>query len=390
MNIGYDFRLGGPKHAGLGRYAEELLLAMLEQDKDDHFFVIHNDSQERETLAKIDRHINTELVHVPARHYSLAEQVLLPLALRKLELDVILYPNFNHPIFDKTNFVVTIHDLVHHKISGHKKSRWLHFQAYKQIMKHAALKSKAIIAPSVAAKSDIASVYPTVEEKTAVIPEGISLKQQSDEFVKKVKHNFLLSRPYFLFVGTLERKKNTIGLARGFDTLIEKYKLDVDLVFAGKVDKHYPEIRQQTLDVKHKERIVFTGFVTDDELAALYQGAHCYVNASVNEGFGLPGVEAMQFGIPLAVSDTPVFNEVYDDAAVYFDPHSPDDIAEKLRLLATDKKFYETKQVAAANRSQFFSWDKAATETLALLKICAGKLKPKTIEVQNEFTTENA
>jgi glycosyltransferase involved in cell wall biosynthesis len=243
-----------------------------------------------------------------------------------------------------------------------------------------------IITPCYASKDEIVTSYPETKEKVSVVYEGISLKQQPDSMVQKVKQQFLLNRPYFLFVGTLEKKKNTVLLARGFDRLIEKYNLDVDLVFAGKADMHYPEVRQQTLDIKNKSRLIFTGYLTDDQLAALYQGAHAYANASTNEGFGLPGVEAMQFGLPLVVSNTPVFNEVYDDAAVYFDPTNPDDIAEKLYLLATDKKFFESKQRAARSRSQYFSWDKAAAETLAILKNAGTGYQE--IKIQKELEIE--
>lgn len=386
MNIGFDFRMGGPQHAGIGRYTEELLFAMLEQDKVDTFFVFVNHSTKPETMARLDNYLNVEVISVPARHYSFAEQTIFYNVLRKLNLDVVHYPNFNHPVLDKHNFVVTVHDLVHDRLSGHKKSRLIYFYGYKYIMRHALQKAKVIITPCYASKDEIVTSYPETKEKVSVVYEGISLKQQPDSMVQKVKQQFLLNRPYFLFVGTLEKKKNTVLLARGFDRLIEKYNLDVDLVFAGKADMHYPEVRQQTLDIKNKSRLIFTGYLTDDQLAALYQGAHAYANASTNEGFGLPGVEAMQFGLPLVVSNTPVFNEVYDDAAVYFDPTNPDDIAEKLYLLATDKKFFESKQRAARSRSQYFSWDKAAAETLAILKNAGTGYQE--IKIQKELEIE--
>ena len=139
--------------------------------------------------------------------------------------------------------------------------------------------------------------------------------------------------------------------------------------------------------MKHADHIVFTGYLRDEDLSALFQGAHAYASASLNEGFGLPGVEAMHFGLPLAVANTSVFNEIYDDAAVYFDPNDPDDIAEKLRLLAQDRQFYEHRQEKAAQRALFFDWDTAARETLALLKVAAGRLEPVVVE-QGELVPE--
>lgn len=373
MNIGFDFRMGGTLHAGIGRYAFELLKAMLMVDHQDTFYVFYNDSVAQADIDELDQSVNVELVKVSARHYSVAEQTTFLRVLNNTPVDVMFFPNFNHPIWYKKPFVVTIHDMVHHRISGHKKSRWLWFKGYQMEMEHAVRGSRAIIAPSEAAKADITHYFPEAKNKISVVYEGAFLQEQPEELVARVKKQFLLSRPYFLFVGTLERKKNIVGLARGFDVLLEKYKLDVDLVYAGKVDAHYPEEKFKALEIKHKDHLVFTGYVEDNVLAALYQGAHAYVNASLNEGFGLPGVEAMRFGLPLAVANTPVFNEIYDNAAMYFDAQNPDDIAEQLRLLAVDQQYYEHKQEMAIVRSRFFDWHKAAMQTLEVLRAASGK-----------------
>ena len=109
---------------------------------------------------------------------------------------------------------------------------------------------------------------------------------------------------------------------------------------------------------------MFTDFVADADLSALYQGAYAFVTASLHEGFGLPGVEAMQFGLPVLASNTEVFNEVYDNAAIYFDPSDPADIAEKMALIARDTKFHAEMQQKCAKRSTLFSWEQAAASTL--------------------------
>src|SRR6185295_12462126 len=109
--------------------------------------------------------------------------------------------------------------------------------------------------------------------------------------------------------------------------------------------------------------LVFTGPVDEWELKSLYKGAYAYVSASLHEGFGLPGVEALSFGLPLLTSNTKVFNEIYDNAAIYFDPLSPEDIAEKMNILVRDRLFYEQFQRKSFERSLMFSWDKAVDET---------------------------
>ena len=361
--------MGGSVNAGIGRYIFELLKAMLELDTENRFVVFYNKnnvaSQDLDTLS---RHENVELVATTIRHYSWQEQVLFPRVLKKYPVDLMHFPNFNVPVWYTGPYVVTIHDMVHHKISGHKKSHYLHFQGYKYIMWKAIQRAAAIITPSEAARTEIAHFFPMSNSLTSVINEGISLEPVTNESVEKVKKQFLLSKPYFLFVGTLERKKNTNTLALGFDQFIERHGLDMDLVFAGKADVHYPEAKANILQIKHASRVVCTGFIDDATLAALFQGAYAFVSASLNEGFGLPGVEAMQFGLPILVSNIPVFNEIYDSAAIYFNGESVDDIAEKMYLVARDKQFYDQLRQKSLTRGTAFTWERAARETLEVYR----------------------
>ncbi len=296
----------------------------------------------------------------------MAEQLFFPGLLNKHNLDLVHFPNFNVPIWYKKPYVVTIHDMVHHKISGHKKSRILHFYAYKYIIQQAALRAQKIITVSEAAKKDIVEILNVPEAKVVPIYEAPFLTNVDDSGVQQVKDLFLLRKPYFLFVGTLERKKNVVGLAKGFQKFLEKYRLEMDLVIAGKVDSHYPEIKYQALHAVNQNNIVFTNFISDVNLSALYRGAFAFVTASLHEGFGLPGVEAMQFGLPVLASDTSVLNEVYDNAAIYFNPTDPDDIAEKMRLITQDEGFYKRMQMQSLHRSTLFSWVKTAENTLAV------------------------
>jgi alpha-1,3-rhamnosyl/mannosyltransferase len=104
--------------------------------------------------------------------------------------------------------------------------------------------------------------------------------------------------------------------------------------------------------------------VSDKEKFALLKGAKAFVSASLFEGFGLPGVEAMSVGLPLVVSNTEVFNEVYDNGAIYFDALDPQDIAQKIHFLLNDEKYRSQVANSAYTRAQSYSWQKAATQTL--------------------------
>ena len=114
------------------------------------------------------------------------------------------------------------------------------------------------------------------------------------------------------------------------------------------------------------KNLVFTGELDDDDLKAAYGGAYAFVSASLLEGFGLPGLEAMRFGLPLAVSNISVFNEIYGNGAIYFDPEKPESIAQCLNLLAQDRLYYMQVKKKALEWSKIFSWEKCAKETLEI------------------------
>ncbi len=162
----------------------------------------------------------------------------------------------------------------------------------------------------------------------------------------------------------MERKKNLLNLVKAFDILKDKFNLNVQLVLAGKADPHYPEIQEQVKEIKYRKDLILTGVVSEKEKYALYKGAEAFVSGSLFEGFGLPGVEAMSLGIPLVVSNTEVFNEVYDNGAIYFDPHDPEDMAQKINFLLSDEKYRALIANNAYTRAQYFSWDLAARRTL--------------------------
>ena len=369
--IGLDLRIYGSRHGGIGRYAAELFPRILEMDKENKFFLFYNRKNvDIEEIEKLRNYRNAELLETKISHYSLGEQISFLKNINNYKVELVHFPNFNFPIFYKKPFVVTIHDMVHHKISGAKKSHLLHFMAYKKVMEQAAKKSLEIIRVSNASKNDIVKMLQVPESKIKVIYEGVSLGTEiSSSKVDEVKKRYLLTRPYFLFVGVLERKKNLVNLTRGFDSFLQKYKADVDMVIVGKADSHYPEIKHHALDIKNSNRLVFTGVVDDEELKALYKGAYAFTSASLHEGFGLPGVEALAFGLPLLVSNTSVFNVIYDNSAIYFNPLDPEDIGEKMNLLVRDSQFHEQLQTKSFERSLIFDWRKTAEQTLSFYQM---------------------
>ncbi len=364
MKIGFDFRMGGNINAGIGQYSFELLKNMLLENSDHQFYVFFSEENSNPQDITELKELGAKLIPANFRHYSFGEQFGFLRLLNSFNLDLVHFPNFNVPVWYKKPFVVTIHDMVHHKISGHKKSRLWKFYAYKYIIEQAAKNSKIVFTVTNAAKDEIIKYLQIDPNKIIVTFEAPTPPKLNGVDVPKVKEKYLLSRPYFLFVGTLERKKNLPVLAKAFDIFLAKYKLDMDLVIAGKIDPHYPEIKDQILDIANSNRVVLTGFVDNADQAALYSGAYAFITASLHEGFGLPGLEAMSYGLPVLASNTAVFNEVYDNGAIYFDPLNPEDIADHMNLVASDTQFREQLLQKSLARVSMFDWKFTAQKTL--------------------------
>jgi len=362
MKIGLDMRMADPEY-GIGRYSLEIAKSLLETDKKNNYILFVRDPM-KFRKAGFEQYPNVRLVKADYRHYSFAEQILFPFTLWQQKLDLMHFLNFNVPLFYRGTFVVTIHDVVHLKLPGNKKRRFIHRWAMKKVLLSAAQNAKRVITVSNFSKKEIISELHIPAYKIDVIYEAVTPLAVSDSEIVAARQKFAITKPYIIFIGVLERKKNLIALAQGFNLLKEKFQVNIQLVVAGKVDVHYPEVSEAIKKITYGKDIILTGVITEREKYALLNGSNAFVSASLFEGFGLPGVEAMSVGVPLAVSNSEVFNEVYDNGAIYFDPFDPSDIAQKINFILADDKYRSQVADHAYVRAQAFSWKKSAEQTL--------------------------
>lgn len=362
MRIGIDLRMSDPNY-GIGRYSFELVRNILAIDPENSYILfVRNKKEVLSAFSNLPKQV--ELVEANFRHYSFEEQIKFPRVIKAQKLDLMHFLNFNVPLLYSEPFVVTIHDLIHHKLPGNKKRRILHRLAYKLVIRHAAKSSRRIVTVSNFSKREIIKTLEVSPNKISMIYEAATPVPVSDSDIAEVKQKFGLSKPYLIFVGVMERKKNLVNLARAFDILKDKYLLNIQLVLAGKQDPYYPEVTEEIKRIKYRNDLILTGVITDKEKFSLFKGAEAFVSSSLFEGFGLPGVEAMSLGVPLIVSNTEVFNEVYDNGAIYFDPHDPEDIARTISLLLNDEKYRSMVAGNSYQRAQNFSWKTAAEQTI--------------------------
>lgn len=286
-------------------------------------------------------------------------------------IDVLFVPSHTLPLIKRPGLktVVTVHDLGAEYLPAlHQLKQVL----YLNIMTHYQLKSAdRIIAVSEATKADLINRVQIRKNKVSVVYEAadekVFNKISTDSLQYVLRHFKLQKNKYFLFVGTIQPRKNLEKIIEAFKVFSES-TLGYDLVLAGgkgwKSDAIYD--LPQKLGIGQEVR--FIGRVTDEELRALYNGATGLVYPSLFEGFGLPIVEAFNCGCPVITSKISSMPEVAGDSAILVDPYNKEEIAEALGSLASKDTLRSSLIKKGYLRSKFFSWRKAAIDTLEVIK----------------------
>lgn len=360
MRIGIDARFFGPIGKGLGRYTQRLV-EHLEQVADDHEFVVFLRKENFDLFTPTSPRFRKVLADF--RWYSLAEQIKFPPLIRKESIDLMHFPHFNIPVLTPCPFVVTIHDLILLRFPTKRATRlnWLtyalKYAAYKQVIRMAARRSKKVIAVSKYTKQDILKAFNVESEKVAVTYEasdGVEAGQLSiPGTLDLASHG--ITKPYFLYVGNAYPHKNLERLLHVFRNIKTK-GLNAQLVLVGKPDYFYDRLERS-------EDVIFYGFAKEEELAELYRNARAYVFPSLFEGFGLPPLEAMRYGTPVAASDATCLPEILGDAALYFDARDEDSMASAMIRIFNDKELRDDLSEKGLVRVEKYSWRRCAEET---------------------------
>ncbi len=369
-NIGIDARFfGTATSTGIGTYTEELISNLLKVDTVNRYTIF----APPETVQFFPFYSpNLDKRAVSFSHFSVAEQLKLPALLRSANLDLIHYTNFNTPIlFRAVPSVVTIHDLTLLFFPGRRHKGWFRRWVFRVIIQQSCRNATRVIAVSHATKADIVKYLGIPEEKIDVVHEAGPARIQAIKDVNKTeaivgRHG--IDRPFFLYVGQWRQHKNLVRLIRAFGLLRHRHSLDHQLVLVGKIDPLAPEIQATINQLGLQRHVVLTGYVADSDLPHFYSAAEAFVFPSLYEGFGIPPLEAMAAGTPVLSSSVSVMPEVLGDAALYFDPHSIEDMAEKMFQLASSYHLRQQLKDKGIAQAKKYSFAKMAKTTLEVYR----------------------
>jgi glycosyltransferase involved in cell wall biosynthesis len=260
--------------------------------------------------------------------------------------------------------VVTIHDLVWRYAP--QTMRPLSLIMEKRLMPEAMHLADLIMADSQGTADGIAETFPQYASKVRVVHLGATLPISPLKFTSLSQHG--IHQPYFLFVGTLEPRKNLERLIQAYALLPKAQRDQLSFVVAG--GKGWGDLDLLALLKKSdlEESVKLLGYVDEQQLATLYANARFLAMPSIYEGFGLPLVEAMQYGTPVLTSDAGCLAEIAGDAGVLVDPLSIESISHGIGRLMLDNDLLELLKLNAMRRGRQFTWQRCAEETLTVFK----------------------
>lgn len=368
MKIGIDARMYGSGFTGIGRYTYELVKNLAEMDTENEYVIFLR--KEAYTKFSIPNERFTKVL-ADFPHYSFAEQISFLSLLNKAKLDLMHFTHFNAPIFYNKPYIVTIHDLTLSFFPGKKMNNFIRRFAYRLVMKTVTKKAKKIITVSENTKKDLQKIFNVPEDHIKIIYNGVNpeFSEKSETSRPDLMKKLGLQKPYFLYTGVWRNHKNVTGLIKAFAELNQELGNQYDLVITGRHNPSYKEIPDIIKEMKLEDSVHLVGMVSEDDLKALYQYALAYVFPSFYEGFGLPPLEAMQCGTPVAASNTSAVPEICGEGnALFFDPYNVSDIKEKMRSIATDASVRQNLVNNGFERVKFFSWEKMTGEVLGVYK----------------------
>jgi len=397
MIIGIDARMLGPQCGGLGRYIEQLVVHLHDIDQENQYVLFLKKENwdyvdiRNEQEGEGDQHITEEkkkgsglvLPHGTWRKvladvswYGWEEQLKMPGIIKREKVDLMHFPHWNVPLTYADPFVVTIHDLLLMHYPTREASLlgplsyWFKYYAYKKVLHHATAYAKHILTPSEFTRQDVhAMLHIPMSDMTVTYeaPFDMSLYKEVDRNEQvDVQKKYGITKPFALYVGVAYPHKNLPGLVDAWTLMEKKYGDTHQLVFVGKDNYFYKKVKAQARLSASAKNLLFTGFVSDEDLYELYTCARAYVFPSLYEGFGLPPLEAMVHGVPVVSSNKTCLPEILGEAALYVDPENIDQFSLAMHTVLHDEEIRYELKAKGREEIKRYSWKKMAEETLAV------------------------
>jgi glycosyltransferase involved in cell wall biosynthesis len=370
--IGVDIRELKVAKTGIKTYLEELYREFKEMDNNEvKFYFLDTSWPVYNGNAKLMKWVG----HF---RYQFWKQVVLPLKAWSKGCDIVFCVDNCVPYLHlgyKT--VPSIHDAFCFESPENYGKLWL--WSYKNTATPGARRSPLIVAATAYGKKQVAHYMQIPEDRFIVVHDGPKRVNfnPNDKPAQDILKKFNVEpKSYILHVGSMYKRKNIVALVTAFGKLKQQGYHNLKLVLAGSLstnqyDNDHDLILNTIKEYHIENEVVITGYLSDAEIGQLYQNGLLYVFPSLNEGFGLPVLEAFEHNLPVLVSNNTCLPEVGGDAVISFDPYDYNDLAGKLKLVLNDEGLRKQMIEKGRERLQSFSWRKTATEIIEVFKKAA-------------------
>ncbi len=364
MKIGVDIRvLMDNYYSGVSMFTFNLLDSLLNKDKlNTYRFFCNSFRKKNIELCKE----NTVQTFYPNKlfNYLLQKNFSWPKIDKILGgSDLVYLPHINFAsISSNVKKVITIHDL--------SFIRYPEFFSDRKNFWHKAVNIKKkindfdkIIAVSNNTKNDLIELLGVENEKIEVVYPGLPLNFSVDNnfSVDTLSLKYNINKPYVLYLGTIEPRKNIVGLIKAYN-LLRGAGFDLLLILVGSWGWKTAAIKKEWQRSKYKDDIRFIGYISENEKPLFYSNTQVFVYPSFYEGFGFPPLEAMYFSVPVISSNTSSLPEVLSDSALFVNPDKPENLFEAMKMVLSDDLLRIRLKEKSKKRISFFSWEKTATE----------------------------
>ncbi len=362
LHVAVDCRVVSAHFPGIGRATLETVRALTAHEHAPRLSLLVEAQQPPPALAALAGQ-RVQLVPMTTKLRSPADQWALPLLLRRLRPDIYHASYYAIPVALPGRVVVTIYDLIPRLFPAYWPNPVMRY-TINAWTAYAARRADRVVACSESTARDIARLLPGAARKVRVARLGVAARAAAAW--EATGPTDASGAPYLLYVGSNKPHKNLPRLAAAFARAVRETDTPANLVIAGAWDDRYPEAVDAVRRHELAARVRFEHRPSDERLDRLYADARGFVFPSLYEGFGLPVLEAMAAGLPVATSARGSLGEVAGDAALLFDPTDEEAISVALRRLLRDDALCATLAAAGRERAQLFPWSRTATETRAV------------------------
>ncbi len=391
MRIGIDASCWANKR-GYGRFTREMLTALFELDRRNDYvlFVDSATACQSDFPAHVEC-ITVDLSQSPTQaasasgRRSITDMLRMGREVSKKDLTLFFYPSVYtyFPIFSRIKKIVAIHDVIAEKYPELVFTNRINRTFWNLKVWFAIKQADLIMTVSEFSKKGIMEHFGIPGNNIRVVSEAADKSfrpyLESDLLTDKLaRFNLDITTKFILYVGGIAPHKNLSTLVTAYSKLInDTAHKDIKLVLVGDYEKDVflidKDLNQLLKQLHLTDRIIFTGFVSDEELVYFYNAATVFVLPSFIEGFGLPAMESMACGTPVIGSKTTSLPEVVGDAGLFFDPNNPDELKDHLVTVIEDEELRKDLTKRSLSRSAEFSWSKSASEALSVFNQLSGE-----------------